>query len=65
MTDSPNVPGGLPGSHRRSAAPFIRYRGNRLQREEHPARPLIWALVWIVVPAYWAGTIYWLVQAVY
>lgn len=46
-------------------APFVRYRGRRPYEDQHPARPLVWALVWIVVPAFWAGTVYWLAQAVY
>ncbi|MEQ5871296.1 hypothetical protein J4E08_15525 [Sagittula sp. NFXS13] len=46
-------------------APFVPYRGARQWEEEHPARPVIWALVGTMVPAFWAGTIYWLTQAVY
>lgn len=53
------------GIRRTAPAPFVPYRGSRPWEEQHPARPLVWALVWIVVPTFWAGTIYWLTQAVY
>ena len=57
-------PGGSPRPLT-APAPFVRYRGRRVYEDQHPARPLVWALVWIVVPAFWAGTVYWLAQAVY
>ncbi|MBP0484008.1 hypothetical protein [Sagittula salina] len=57
----------LPEFQRRmtARAPFVRYRGPRRWEEQHPARPFVWALVWIVVPAFWVGAIYWLTDAVY
>ena len=64
MTDSAPDPAELP---RRigATAPFVAYRGPRRWEDQHPARPLVWALVWTVVPAFWAGSIYWLAQAVF